>query len=391
MSGDDSYDRQKLGNGMQGSNIGDKAAMLGKKIMVIAVLLYGAVVGCVMWSSTPAKQQDESSPGGPGISLAPIQGLRPYRGVAIQLQNVNEVAEYEKTIDIAANDGVDTVSLVVDARQENKESLEIYVDMRKTMTVAQLTEIIGHAKSRGLRVILFPLVLLDAPIKDEWRGQLEPREGKWDDWFDSYREMITHYARIAQNSHVDLLSVGSELVTTEKHPDQWIKTIKAVRDIYHGQLTYSSNWDRYQKVPFWNYLDLIGINAYWTLGEDNKVSLDQIKKNWIPIQDEVVSFSQKMHKPVVLMEVGWCSLANAAHDPWDYTQTQLDADPDLQRRMYEAFFQSWWGNPRLAGFILWEMRPGGDSDGKGYDPQGKPAEQVMRQWLRKPAWELGTE
>jgi hypothetical protein len=37
------------------------------------------------------------------------------------------------------------------------------------------------------------------------------------------------------------------------------------------------------------------------------------------------------------------------------------------------------------------MRPGGDSDGKGYDPQGKPAEQVMRQWLRKPAWELGTE
>jgi len=42
-----------------------------------------------------------------------------------------------------------------------------------------------------------------------------------------------------------------------------------------------------------------------------------------------------------LLEVGWCSLANAAKDPWDYTQTQLPADPELQKKLYEAFYRAW--------------------------------------------------
>jgi hypothetical protein len=37
------------------------------------------------------------------------------------------------------------------------------------------------------------------------------------------------------------------------------------------------------------------------------------------------------------------------------------------------------------------MHPGGDPTGKGYTPQGKPAEQVMRQWLRKPPWVVQSE
>jgi hypothetical protein len=365
--------------------------MLGKKIVIIAALVYCGVVGCVMWSGTPSVEQASVAQSEPVTGLVPIQDLRPYRGVAIQLQRVDWVSEYEKTIDDAANDGADTISLVVDSRQENKESLEMYVDMRKTMTVPQLSEIIGHAKSKGLRVILMPLVLLDAPIKDEWRGQLDPREGKWHDWFENYRDMISHYARVAESSHVDVLVVGSELVSSEKHPDEWIETIKAVRQIFHGQLTYSSNWDRYESVTFWNYLDLIGMNSYWTLGEDHNVSVDQIKQAWSKIQKKMFEFQRTVHKPVILLEAGWCSLSNAAKDPWDYTREELDADNELQRKLYEGFFESWWGKPQLAGFVLWEMHPGGDPTGKGYTPQGKPAEQVMRAWLRKPPWVVQSE
>jgi hypothetical protein len=365
--------------------------MWGKKIVIIAVLLYSGVVGCVMWSSSPASPQGDVSPNEPAISLAPIQGLKPYRGVAIQLQRVDWVSEYEKTIDAAAADGADTVSLVVDSRQENKESLEMYVDMRKTMTVPQLTDIIGHARGMGLRVILMPIVLLDAPIKDEWRGQLDPREGKWHDWFENYRDMISHYARVAESTHVDVLVVGSELVSSEKHADEWIETIKTVRQIFHGRLTYSSNWDRYEKVPFWNYLDFIGMNSYWTLGEDHTATVEQINRSWAGIQKKIFEFQRTVHKPLILLEAGWCSLSNSAKDPWDYTRDDLDTDNDLQRRLYEGFFQSWWGKPQLAGFVLWEMHPGGDPSGKGYTPQGKPAEQVMRDWLRKPVWEVASE
>jgi hypothetical protein len=289
--------------------------------------------------------------------------------------------------DIVA-DGGDTVSLVVDARQENGKSTQIYLDMRKTPTQPQLEELIHHAKSKGLRVILMPIVLPDTTPEDEWRGTLKPTD--WHEWFESYRDVMRHFSYIAQNNGVDVLVVGSELVSSEEHKDEWIETIKTVRELYHGQMTYSSNWDRYWKVQFWDYLDFIGMNSYWNLGKDQDATIEEIKNNWSQIQDDMFK-KYKLKKPVILLEAGWCSLANAATASWDYTQTTLDTDNDLQRRLYEGFYQSWWGNPHLAGMIMWEMRPGGDEDGKGYTPQGKPAELVMRQWFAKPRWDIMTQ
>ena len=366
--------------------------MFGRKIAVVALILYAGVMGCVMSSTEPST----GSTGAGNASteqaisgLVHINGQRPFCGVAIQLQRVDWVEQYKKTIDDAAADGADTVSLVVDARQENGESNMMYVDMRKTMTVPELSDIIGHAKSKGMRVILMPIVLLDDPTDDsEWRGTLKPTD--WGKWFDNYRDMIEHYARIAQSTNVDVLVVGSELVSSEAedHLDEWVQTIKDVRNIYKGQLTYSSNWDRYWRVPFWKYLDFIGMNSYWTLGKDRNVTVDQINTEWAKIQEKMFKTVDTEHKPVILLEAGWCSLANAAKDPWDYTQDQLDADNELQKKLYEAFFQSWWGKPQMAGMIVWEMHPGGDSTGKGYTPQGKPAEDVMRQWFGKPRWNI---
>ena len=198
-------------------------------------------MGCVM--SSPEPSSGSPSTGGTAKSavLPPVTGLvhianqRPFCGIAMQLQRVDWVEEYKKTIDDIAADGADTVSLVVDARQENAESTDMYVDMRKTMTVPQLSDIITHAKSKGLRVILMPIVLLDNPAKEtEWRGTLEPAD--WHRWFDNYRDMIEHYARIAQSNGVDVLVVGSELVSSEadEHLDDWIETIKDVRADIQG-------------------------------------------------------------------------------------------------------------------------------------------------------------
>jgi hypothetical protein len=370
--------------------------MFGRKIVIVALALYAAVVGCaISMTESSTTTTSAGAPGKAATTEPPVSGLvhianqRPFCGMAMQLQRVDWLQEYEKTIDDIAAEGADTVSLVVDARQEDAESTCMYVDMRKTMTVQQLSDIIGHAKSKGLRVILMPIVLLDHPADDsEWRGTLKPRD--WHDWFDNYRDMIEHYARIAQDNGVDVLVVGSELVSSEsdEHLDEWIQTIRDVRNLYKGQLTYSSNWDRYWKVPFWKYLDFIGMNSYWTLGKNRDAPVDRINDEWRKIQKRMFEFQDQTHKPVILLEAGWCSLANAAKDPWDYTQEQLAADNDLQRKLYEAFFQSWWGKPQLAGMILWEMHPGGDPNGKGYTPQGKPAEQVMRQWFAKPRWDI---
>jgi hypothetical protein len=82
-------------------------------------------------------------------------------------------------------------------------------------------------------------------------------------------------------------------------------------------------------------------------------------------------------------------MRNAAHEPWDYTRTDQPVDVELQRKLYEGFYRAWWGNPSLGGFMMWEWPPGdGGTKDRGYTPENKPAEQVMRQWLAKPRWQV---
>jgi hypothetical protein len=91
-------------------------------------------------------------------------------------------------------------------------------------------------------------------------------------------------------------------------------------------------------------------------------------------------------KPILFLEIGWCSMANAAHEPWDYTRTDdYDTDRELQRKLYEGFFKAWYDKSGLGGFMSWEWTPGEvtESD-KGYTPEDKPAQEVLRQWLAKP-------
>ncbi|HEY7115043.1 MAG TPA: hypothetical protein VH475_00565 [Tepidisphaeraceae bacterium] len=354
-------------------------------LIITAATVYLAVLGCVIFpAQTTAKNPNgfDAPAFRAAINGAPLVGL-PYKGVALQIQRTDWIDEYKKCIDEIAGVGADTVMLVIDARQENGQSSHIYLDMRMTPTTDKLTELIKHAKDRKLRVVLMPIVLLDDPINNEWRGTIKPLD--WEKWFESYRDMITHFAYIAEDNHADVLVVGSELVSTQDKYNEWVRTINAVRKIYKGQLTYSSNWDNYTQVPFWNHLDLISMNSYWQLGRDKNASVEEIMGNWRNIQRDVLAFAKKQGKPLMFSEVGWCSIENAASEPWDYTREELAVDLDLQKRLYEGFFRVWYGNPGLGGFMVWAWEPGdGGPTDKHYTPENKPAEKVLREWLAKP-------
>jgi hypothetical protein len=357
-------------------------------LIIAAAAVYLAVLGCVIFPSETTGKSPAAGDGGPYRAVTtgvPLTGL-PYKGVAMQIQRVDWNEEYKKSIDEIAAIGADTVLFVIDTRQENGSSSRIYLDLRMTPTTEKLAELIKHAKERKLRVILMPIVLLDLPINNEWRGTIKPLD--WEEWFNSYRDIITHFAYIAEDNHADVLVVGSELVSTQDKLHQWTRTINAVRKAFKGQLTYSSNWDNYMHVPFWNQLDFISMNSYWALGKDKNASVEEIMKNWRSIQRDVLAFAQKQGKPLMFSEVGWCSLENAASEPWDYTQTGLGVDLELQKRLYEGFFRAWYGNPALGGFMMWSWEPGdGGEKDKGYTPENKPAEKVLRTWMAKP-WEV---
>ena len=125
---------------------------------------------------------------------------------------------------------------------------------------------------------------------------------------------------------MDLLVVGSELVSTEAERRRMdAHDHHAVRKIFKGRLTYSSNWDHYTSVPFWDQLDMIGMNSYWKLGEtrseaDDADASKQIENRWKEIQDDLLPFVQKTGKPLLFLEIGWFSQDNVAYEPWDYTK-----------------------------------------------------------------------
>lgn len=358
-------------------------------VVVAGIALYCAVAGCVMWSSQAgyAERPPVAIAAPPAEPNRAINGdALPIRAVGIQIQRTDWIDRYKASIDEIADLGADAVKIVVDARQEDGSSNSIYLDLRMTPDPDALGELFRHAKSRGLKIIFMPIVLVDDPKGDEWRGTLRPES--WAKWFDSYRDILGHFLWIAEGNDVDIFVIGSELLSSEQQVAEWNKTIAFVRERFSGLITYSSNWDHYHNVPFWDKLDLIGMNSYWTLGPDGNASVETIAANWRDIKAELEPFIREQGKPLIFLEVGWTSLDNAAEAPWDYTQP-VPINLELQKRLWEGFWQVWYGTPWLGGFSIWEWPPGdGGPEDRGYTPENKPAEAVIRQWLQKPRWEV---
>lgn len=360
-------------------------------VIIAAVVVYLAVaLGCMFGAAGGRGGEEQSWQGRvrPTTQGSRFDGRLPFRGVAMQLQRIDFIdTEYRKSIDEIVDVGADTVLFVIDAHQEHGGSTNIYLDMRLAPTRRQLGDIIDYAKGKGLRVVVMPIVLLDRPRNyNEWRGTIKP--DNWDHWWESYRQLMYHFSWICEVHKVDVLSVGSELVSTEGRTEDWRKTIRMMRETFKGMLTYSANWDHYKEVTFWDELDLVSMNSYYKMGDDASVTIPQVKERWRKIQGDIGAFQQTVNKPVMFMEVGWCSQNNAAHEPWDYT-LQKPIDLELQRKLYQAFFESWHGVDWFAGFMIWEWPPGdGGAKNDAYTPEGKPAEKVLREWMAKPRWQV---
>src|SRR5277367_764102 len=171
----------------------------GRKTFIAAFALYALVIGCVLWptQAVPATDEQADAEANAGSVHATLKEL-PFCGATMQLHDVNNLAGYEKACDEIAGQGGDTVMFVPSASMEDGSSNLIYIDARHTMSEANLRLLIAHAEADKLRVILMPIVLLDAPKGNEWRGTIHPDD--WDDWFESYQDMILYYARLAQST-----------------------------------------------------------------------------------------------------------------------------------------------------------------------------------------------
>lgn len=194
-------------------------------------------------------------------------------------------------------------------------------------------------------------------------------------WMESYRKLILHYARIAQDEGVALFSVGNELGCLTKYETEWRMLIGDVRKVYSGSLTYAANWgEEFETLPFWDALDFIGLNNYYPLTESPGQGLPEMLARGRDLTGTIERVQRRWRRPVVFTEVGYPSVKGGTFRPWEPPSRVPDVAE--QAAGYEAVLQTFAGKPWLHGIFWWAWHDG------DFSPAGKPAEETLRTWYR---------
>lgn len=330
----------------------------------------------LLWASNPAG----AAPRAPFLLPAAFGQPPPERGVGLGLFSADPSYRYRMLVDEVASTGATHISVVWVWWQQNLRANEIGPVAGWSATDEQVQDTLTYAKSKGLHVTAFPIVRLKTSAPSEWRGKIAPE--REDDWWSSYMAFILHSAELAKGAGAHRLAVGSELLSREGMRARWMELIDRVRlAAPELELLYSSNWDHYEPVSFWDLVDVVGMTAYWELTRDMNPSVSELVLSWQTIRPKVEAFSKRLGRPVIFTEVGYPSLDGGAAWPWDETR-KAPVDLDEQRRAYEAFVRAWGGAEVLAGVYWWNWFGFGGAEDTNYTPRGKPAAEVIRRWYQ---------
>lgn len=254
-------------------------------------------------------------------------------------------------------------------------------------TSAGAATIIEYAQQANLKVLLKPQVWM----MGSWVGSFELKnEEDWQQWEKDYEAFILTFAKVAAAENVAAFCVGTEYkIAAIQRENFWRELICKVRDIYDGPLTYASNWDNYQNIPFWDALDFIGVDAYFPLENASTPNLKVLLKNWKPIKKQLANCAKKHQKQLVFTEYGYMSCDFTAWRNWENEADRNGVDLNLtaQSIAFEALYQTLWKEPWFGGGFIWKWyhdyeKAGGQND-KDYTPQNKPVEKVISKWYKE--------
>jgi len=252
-----------------------------------------------------------------------------------------------------------------------------------------IRELSRHLRARGMHLILKPQLWLRGGA---WTADIDfDREEDWRAWEADYQAFMMHFAHLAEEVRAPLLVIGTELGTpVRKREAFWRKLITDIRAVYHGKLTYAANWhEDFERVPFWDALDYVGVQGYFPLTDDPDPTLGVLRAAWKPHRTALERIHERTGLPVLITELGYRSVHYAAAEPWRWPTREeyghLQPDFQLQARLYQAFFETFWAEPWLAGIIIWKWHPENNGPERrrelNFTPQNKPAEQVIRRWF----------
>jgi hypothetical protein len=348
-----------------------KGAVSGKILLAVLVVIVAAAAVLL-----PRFLQEEK----PRIEFQKGMGYVSWSNEGYITENSDEsLKELSET-------GCEWVSILVTWYQTDPWSSDIQ-KTEKTPTDESIIHVIRRSHELGMKVMLKPHLDLLDKSDGSWRGEIGClNEAGWDEWFKKYEQFLMYYVKIAKKEKVEMICVGTELSCTATVKGyMWDDMIKNIRAKYNGLLTYAAHWDRYQDIRFWDKLDFIGINAYFPLTEKQLPTYEELKEGWKKWVKEMEEFQQKIGRPVIFPEIGCNSADGAAIRPWEHV-TRSEVNLQLQADYYRALLDTFWGKEWFYGPYWWywgtNVHMGGEYN-RGFTPQNKPAEEVLKKWYSK--------
>jgi hypothetical protein len=257
---------------------------------------------------------------------------------------------------------------------------------------------VRQAHELGLKVLLIPHIY---PWDWSWRGQLNPGGGPqgteegWDSWFASYRQYLLHWADVAREEDVEMISLGVEFKTASwRFRDRFVLLAGDVRERYGGLIVYSANWDEVDEVGFWDSVDVIGLNAFYPLSHLEEPDPADMMRNAEAFADGLELLARVHGKPVIFTEVGFKALTDSYREPWIWPEDLGDvaADDAMQALLFDVTFAAYWPRDWFAGLLVWKFLadPADDTQEPpfGFSPRLKPAQDVIEGWFKHdvPGW-----
>jgi len=276
------------------------------------------------------------------------------------------------------------IGLFVIAYQEKKISSNPRRDPARTASDEALRQVISQIHRLGMGVILLPVLLVD---DGTWEGAIMPEDiGAW---FEHWREILLHYAKLAEEMRVEILLLGSELTTLQNRMDEWNRLIVAVRSRYHGKLSYSANFwvNRHEygqvlNMAQWRYMDYIGITGYFELTNKTNPSIEELEAAWHhdrngqDVLADLEALSSKYGKPIVFWEIGYQSKDGTNMYPWNFPRPG-EEDEREQADAWAAFLNVFRNIEWFKGYGIYAEHVGLPRLPKMYTVLGKLAEGVL--------------
>lgn len=242
---------------------------------------------------------------------------------------------------------------------------------------------LAEARERGLTVLLKPHIGYWGS-RFSWRGAIafeDPTDTAR--FFAGYKDFIVHQARLAEKGGAAWLSIGCETKALIGEESAWRAIIKDVREVYSGKLTYAANWDSYRRVPFWDALDAIGIQAYFPLTDKVNPDRAALEAGWAKLWPTLDAFAKTTGKPLLFTELGYNRSSQAAAKPWEHAEGGPNA-AELKLRCMAVALDQTRSRKGLVGVFLWKWFPGKRSSSRNFVLQYPAMKTVLREAWKAP-------